>query len=85
MSRDSTPEAVTSRDIIEEGGRIIAILLFWGLLAALARYGVGNIGIARPGQVFYELGRNLAILFVTTGMASVLLFGIARGIQLGAE
>lgn len=85
MTRRSTGEPVTPRGILEEGGRIIAILLFWGLLAALARYGVGNIGFARPGQLFFEIGRNLAILFVITGIASVLLFVIARGIQLSGK
>lgn len=85
MTRRSTGESITLREILEEGGRIIAILLFWGVLAALARYGVGNIGFARPGQLFFELGRNLAILFVITGIASVLLFVIARGIQHSGE
>lgn len=85
MNRQSTDESVTPREILEEGIRIIAILLFWGLLAALARYGLGNIGFARPGQPFFEAGRNLAILFVITGIASVLLFVIARGIQLAEE
>jgi hypothetical protein len=85
MTRESTQESVTSREILEEGARIFAILLFWGLLAALARYGVGNIGFARPGQLFFEIGRNLAILFIITGIASVLLFVVARGIQLSGE
>lgn len=82
MARDSTPVAVSARDVIEEGAALVAILLFWGLLAAFARYGLGNLGFARPGQLFFELGRNLAILFAATGMASVLLFVVARGIQL---
>ncbi|MDZ7701471.1 MAG: hypothetical protein U5J98_05045 [Halobacteriales archaeon] len=85
MAAESGGASVTARDVLEEGGRIIAILVFWGLLAALARYGVGNIGLARPGHLFFELGRNLAIIFVVTGLASVLLFVIARGIQLSGE
>ena len=85
MSQRSSGESVTPRQILEEGTRIIAILLFWGLLAALARYGIGNIGFSRPGQLLFEIGRNLAILFVIAGAASVLLFVIARGIQLAEE
>lgn len=85
MARRSTGESIAPREILEAGVRIFAILLFWGLLAALARYGVGNIGFARPGHLFFELGRNLAILFAITGIASVLLFVIARGIQLAEE
>ena len=85
MSGESTRKPVGTRDIIEESGRIVAILVFWGLLAVIARYGVGNVGISRPGQPLYEIGRNLATLFTATGMASVLLFVVARGIQLAGE
>lgn len=82
MSRDSTPSAVTAVDVLEEGGRIVGLLLFWGLLAALARYGLGNVGFSRPGSLFFELGWSLAALFLAAGAASVLLFAVARGIQL---
>lgn len=85
MASGSTPKAVTIRQILEEGIRIIAIILFWGLLAAIARYGIGNVGFSRPGSLFFEIGQHLALLFVSTGMASVLLFVVARGIQLSSE
>jgi len=85
MSEASTREPVGTRAILEESGRILAILVFWGLLAVLARYGLGNVGLSRPGQPLFEIGRNLATLFTATGMASVLLFVVARGIQLAGE
>ena len=85
MSDESTRAPVGARAIIEESGRILAILVFWGLLAVVARYGLGNVGLSRPGQPLFEIGRNLATLFTATGMASVLLFVVARGIQLADD
>lgn len=82
MGAESASETITPRTMLKEGGRIATILLFWGILAAISRFGIGNIGMARPGRVFFEVGTNLAILFVATGLASVLLYVIARGIQL---
>lgn len=67
---------------LREGNRIATIFLFWGVLAALGRYGVANIGISRPGEFFFEVGNGLTFLFVVTGLANVLLYIIARGIQL---
>jgi hypothetical protein len=71
-----------ARQMHVEGGRIAALLVFWGVLAAVGRYGIGNIGYARPGRFFFELGTHLGVLFALTGLASVLLYAIARGIQL---
>jgi len=85
MSGESTGEPIGTSAILDESGRILAILVFWGLLAVLARYGLGNVGLSRPGQPLFEIGRSLATLFTATGMASVLLFVVARGIQLAGE
>lgn len=82
MATNTDPEPIDLHGMLREGGRITALLLFWGLLAALGRFGIGNIGFARPGQLFFELGNGLALLFTVTGFASVLLYVIARGIQL---
>lgn len=82
MTADADPEPISLEDVILEGGRIAAVLLFWGALAAFARYGIGNVGRARPGHFFYDVGSALALLLVFTGLASVLVYAIARGIQL---
>lgn len=82
MASRSASEPISPQTVLREGLRIGAVFLFWGALAAISRYGVGNIGYARPGQFFFELGTHLALLFVLTGLASVLLYVIARGIQL---
>ncbi|MHB9287536.1 hypothetical protein ACKVMT_10930 [Halobacteriales archaeon Cl-PHB] len=58
------------------------ILFYWGILAELTRYGVSNIGIASPGTLFFEAGNDLALLFAITGLVSILIYAIARGVQL---
>lgn len=82
MATESGPTEIALQDILGEGVRIAAILTFWGVLAVIGRYGIGNIGVARPGQLFFEIGNALAVLFLVTGIASVLIYVIARGLQL---
>lgn len=85
MATEAGSEPIDLFTMLHEGGRIAALLLFWGILAALGRFGIGNIGFARPGQLFFEIGNGLALLFVITGLASVLLYVIARGIHLSGR
>ena len=85
MAARSVSETVSLQTILREGIRIGALFLFWGILAAISRYGIGNLGFARPGKFFFELGTHLALLFVLIGVASVLLYVIARGIQLSNQ
>lgn len=82
MATDSGSAPITLQEMLREGGRIAIILLFWGILAALGRYGLGNIGFARPGHIFFEVGNSLAVLFIVTGVLSVIVYSIARSIQL---
>ncbi len=82
MATESDPAPISVQNILQEGGRIALIFLFWGILAAVARYGIANIGLARPGNFFFEVGYHLALLFVLTGFTSTLIYAIARGIQL---
>ncbi|WP_436348698.1 hypothetical protein [Natronorubrum sp. FCH18a] len=82
MATESGPTPINLQEILREGARIAAILLFWGFLAGIGRFGIGNIGYARPGSLFFELGNAIAFLFIATGLASVLIYVIARGIQL---
>lgn len=75
-------ESIGIKEILREGSRVMMILLFWGILAVLARNGVGNIGVAEPGNRFFEAGNDLALLFAITGLVCILIYAIARGIQL---
>lgn len=85
MATEADHELIGLYGMLREGGRITLLLLFWGILAALGRFGIGNIGFARPGQFFFEIGNSLALLFGITGLATVLLYVIARGIQLSGR
>lgn len=82
MATESVPEPISLQDILGEGVRIAAILVFWGILAAVGSFGIGNIGYARPGSFFFTLGNAIALLFVVTGFASIFIYVIARGLQL---
>lgn len=85
MAFRSGSDTIQFQTIVREGVRIGAVFLFWGILAAISRYGIANIGMARPGKLFFELGTNLSILFTLIGVSSVLLYVIARGIQLSNQ
>lgn len=85
MHPESDSLTVGFNKMLREGGHIAAILLFWGILAAISRYGIGNIGFARPGSFFFELGNYLALLFVAIGLTYILIYSIARGIQLSGH
>lgn len=85
MATEGGSEPIDLFAMLREGGRISVLLLFWGFLAALGRFGIGNVGFARPGQLFFEVGNGLALLFLVTGLASVLLYVVARGIQLSGR
>lgn len=82
MATESGPTPIDLHDILREGVRIAAILLFWGLLAALGSFGIGNIGYGSPGSFVSILGNAIALLFIITALASVLIYVIARGLQL---
>ncbi|SEW25828.1 hypothetical protein SAMN04487945_2561 [Halobacterium jilantaiense] len=54
---------------VEDGARIAAILLVWGVVAAFFLYGATELGVfgrafARLGQVFVYAGVLNAILYV---------------------
>lgn len=82
MTTESGPTPIDLHDMLREGVPIAAILLFWGILAAIGRFGIGNIGYARPRSFFFTLGNAIALLFIVTGLASVLIYVIARGLRL---
>lgn len=73
------------RELFTEGLRIVTILLVWGTLALIGFAGIPNIGYHRPGSVLWWLGNLLGSVFVVTGIATVLIYIIARGIQLSRQ
>lgn len=67
--------------MLREGANITGLLIFWGILAAVV--GPAGLGGVFPdGSVLTDIGTRLSQLFVITGLASVLIYVIARGLQL---
>ena len=67
MTRPPSPDSVET--YVEDGARIAAILLVWGVLAAFFLYGLSEIGVfsrafAGLGQVFLYAGGLNAVLYV---------------------
>ena len=76
----SIPSAQSIPDYIEDGARIAAILLVWGVIAAFFYYGIGNIGPQGRG-LFGSIGRHLGMTFATVGFLNALLYAVYRAID----
>ena len=85
VATESGPTKIDFRELLREGGKITAILLFWGALALIGFAGIPNIGFYRPRSVFWWIGNMLGWTFVVTGIASILIYTIARAIQLSRQ
>ena len=80
MATESGPTPIDLQDLLREGIPIAAILLFWGILAALV--GPEGLGGLFPiGSILIDIGTRLSQVFIITGFASVLIYVIARGLQ----
>lgn len=80
---DDLPSTRPPRSIstyVEDGARIAAILLVWGIVAAFFTYGVGNVG-PQGRSVIGSIGRYLGILFGTVGIFNAVLYVIYRAID----
>lgn len=64
------------RDPLREVGRVAAIVLFWGGLALVGRYGVRTL--AAPGEFLYQFGDSLTLLFALAGVINLLVYLAAR-------
>ncbi|UWG47290.1 putative membrane protein [Halanaeroarchaeum sp. HSR-CO] len=72
------PHSVAS--YIEDGARIAAILLVWGVFAAFFAVGVGNIGPQGRGLVG-SLGAQLGALFAVVGFLNAVLYVLYRTVD----
>ncbi len=85
MAAESGPTVIDFRELLRDGWKIAAILLFWGALALIGFAGVTNIGFYRPGSFFWWIGNMLGWTFVVTGVGNILIYTIARGIHLSRQ
>ncbi len=77
-----SPSTASIRSIaayVEDGARIAAILLVWGVIAAFFAYGVSEIG--GTGSLFEMLGPLLGVLFALTGFFNATLYCLYRTVE----
>lgn len=71
----STPLPANAHSIstyIEDGARIAAILLVWGVIAAFFAFGLSELG--GPGGLFERHSPQLGGLFALAGLLNALLY-----------
>lgn len=79
MSQPPIPAANGVTTYIEDGARIAAILLVWGVIAAFFTYGVGNIGY--HGGPFTMLGTSIGAALAVAGLLNAVLYVVYRAID----
>lgn len=72
----SIPQSHSIPAYIEDGARIAAILLVWGVLAAFFTFAVGEIG--GQGGIGGTIGRSLGTIFMATGFLNAVLYVLYR-------
>ncbi|MFW5937433.1 MAG: hypothetical protein ACOCSN_00690 [Halanaeroarchaeum sp.] len=80
---DELPSIPSARSVpayVEDGARIAAILLVWGVIAAVFLYGVGNVG-TRGQTIVGSVGRHLGVLFAVAEVLNAVLYVVYRGID----
>lgn len=70
--------AVVFPAILADGVVIVGILLVWAIPAGI---GVGISNVGEPGTILVPIGELIRDLFVVVGLANVLVYVIARGID----
>lgn len=78
-SERSLPSALPVRTYVEEGARIAAILLVWGVIAGALAVLVGSIG--RPGSTFGAVGPWLGSVLGFAGVLNAVLYVLYRTID----
>ena len=64
------PDAMSIRTYVEDGARIAAILLVWGIIGAFFRYGLIEVTLSfrslwiQLGTLFWYVGGLNAVLYV---------------------
>jgi len=73
------PDALPVRTYLEEGARIAAILLVWGVLAAFATFVIGNFGYR--SSIIAIVGQWLGTVLGLVGVLNALLYVVFRAID----
>jgi hypothetical protein len=79
VSPSTTPDALPVRTYLEEGARIAAILLIWGVLAAFATFVIGNFGYR--SSIIAVVGGWLGTVLGLVGVLNAVLYVVFRAID----
>ncbi|MHB9288601.1 hypothetical protein ACKVMT_16340 [Halobacteriales archaeon Cl-PHB] len=79
MSPRTPPDPLSIPTYIEDGARIAAILLVWGIIATVFSAGVSDFG--GPGGLFSTYGPQIGALFVLTGVFNAVLYVVYRALD----
>ncbi len=79
MSQPPLPDANGIRNYIEDGARIAAILLVWGVIAAFFTYGIGDLG--HPSGILASIGRHIGAVLAAVGVLNAILYVLYRSID----
>ena len=74
--KHALPEPLPIPTYIEDGARIAAILLVWGLFAAVFRYGITDLGLP-----FERLWLQFGTLFWYGGLLNAVLYVLYRTVD----
>ena len=74
--KHALPEPLPIPTDIEDGARIAAILLVWGLFAAVFRYGIADLGLP-----FERLWLQFGTLFWYGGLLNAVLYVLYRTVD----
>lgn len=72
----AAPDPASVSTYVEDGARIAAILVVWGILAAFFTYGVADVGLP-----FSSLIADLGTLFAITGILNAVLYVCYRTVD----
>ena len=81
MATGYDPTVPRTANVLGPGGRIAAILAFWGALALATWVTVGGIEAGGSGTLGF--GESVAVLFVVTGLINVAVYAGARRLARG--
>lgn len=78
-TNDTTPAPLPITAYVEDGARIAAIVLVWGVLSLFSTYMVSEIG--GTGSLFESFGPWLGNLLMQIGLLNALVYVVYRSID----
>lgn len=83
MATGYDPTVSRTVGVLGPGGRIVAILAFWGALALATWFLAGGVESGAGGSLGF--GGSVAVLFVATGLINAAVYAGARRLRRGSR